>query len=71
MCIICQEWAKQKITSKEAFGAIGEMLHTSKDPEQVKHLRELSDKILESEVPSGTVDNEIDGDWWNSTHEDE
>lgn len=71
MCIICTEWQKQKLTSKEAFRAIGEILHTSKDKSQVEHLRELSEKILEKEVPSAETNEEADQAWWNATHQED
>ncbi len=72
MCIICTEWAKQKLTSKEAFRAIGEILHTSKDKAELDHVKELSEKILSNEVPETESNPQMDKDWWNSTHpEDE
>ena len=72
MCLLCVEWQKQKITAKEAYRAIGEMLTTAKDDAQVQHLTELSDKILEQEVPTTYVNPDADQAWWNSTHpEDE
>lgn len=67
MCIICLEWEKQKLTSKEAFRAIGEMM----TPENQKHLEELSEKILQKEVPTTESDSQADADWWNHTHSDD
>lgn len=71
MCIICTEWQKQKLTSKEAFRAIGEILHTSKDESQVEHLRDLSEKILQSEVPETQSNQEADEAWWKYTHQED
>lgn len=70
MCYLCIEWEKQRMTSKEAFRAIGEILHTSKDKNELAHVRELSEKILSSEVPETESNPQMDEDWWNSTHED-
>lgn len=67
MCIICQEWEKQKLTSKEAFRAIGEMM----TPQTQKHLEELSEKILQKEVPTTESDSQADADWWRHTHADD
>lgn len=67
MCIICLEWEKQKITSKEAFRAIGEMMN----PKNQKHLEELSEKILTKEVPMEDTDPVADGEFWNATHDED
>lgn len=67
MCIICIEWEKQRLTSKEAFRAIGEMM----TPQTQKHLEELSEKILQKEVPLAEVNDQADQDWWNNTHEED
>lgn len=58
------------MTSREAFAAIGEMLSTSKDADQIVHLHELSDKILEQEVPLNETDRDLEHEWWDHTHED-
>lgn len=71
MCIICQEWEKQRMTSKEAFRAIGEVLYGEKDPKKVEHLTDLSNRILEKEVPTSESNLDIDQDWWDHTHSDE
>lgn len=67
MCIICVEWEKQKLTSKEAFRAIGEMMTTQTQ----KHLEELSEKILQKEVPMADTNAEADEAFWNSTHQED
>ena len=71
MCILCTEWERERLTSKEAFRAIGEMISTSKDKDQVKHLKELSEKIIQKEVPLNDTDDQADQDWWNHSYEDE
>lgn len=71
MCQLCIEWQKRRITPKEAYRAIGEMLTTA-DSEKVKHLTNLSNEIIESEVPETKPNSAADQAWWNSTHpEDE
>lgn len=67
MCIICLEWEKQKLTNKEAFKAIGEMIN----PQNQKHLEELSEKILTKEVPMAETNVAADEEFWNATHEEE
>jgi hypothetical protein len=67
MCIICQEWEKQKLTSKEVFRAIGEMM----TPENQTHLEQLSEKILQKEVPETESNQQADEDWWNATHSED
>lgn len=67
MCIICLEWEKQKLTSKEAFKAIGEMM----TPQTQKHLEELSEKILQKEVPLTETNADAEEAFWNATHQED
>lgn len=67
MCIICAEWEKGKMTSKEAFRAIGETMSTSTQ----KHLEELSEKILSKEVPLTETNAEAEEAFWNATHRED
>lgn len=67
MCIICMEWEKGKMTSREAFRAIGETMSSKTR----KHLEELSEKILSKEVPAAESNAETDEDWWNATHSED
>lgn len=67
MCIICIEWEKQKLTSKEAFRAIGEIMNSQNQ----KHLEDLSEKILQKEVPLTETDEEAEKEFWTSTHGDD
>lgn len=71
MCNICIDWEKQRMTSKEAFRAIGEVLHTSNDKSQVQHAKELAERIIQKEVPTTETNEEADGDWWNATHSED
>lgn len=67
MCIICIEWEKGKMTSKEAFRAIGETM----SPKTQKHLEELSEKIIQKEVPETETNKDIDEAFWNATHQED
>jgi hypothetical protein len=67
MCIICIEWKKQKLTSREAFKAISEMMN----PQTQKHLEELSEKILQKEVPEVETNTEVEEAFWNETHQED
>ena len=71
MCQLCVEWERQKLTSREAFSAINEMLETSQDEDYIQHLIDLSEKIIDSEVPSNELDTDEDTLWWNITHPEE
>lgn len=64
MCILCAQWELEKITSKEAFRAMGEMM----TPENQQHLEELSEKILSREIPETDTNKEAEEAFWNSTH---
>jgi hypothetical protein len=52
MCIICIEWEKERMTSREAMRAMGESITSKTDPETLEHLQELSDRILKKEIPT-------------------
>ena len=69
MCMLCVEWEKQKITSKEAFGAISEMISTTKDKNQVEHLKVLSERIISAEVPETKADEELEKNWSDETYQ--
>lgn len=56
------------MTSKEAFRAIGEVINTTKDESQIKHLTDLAGRIIEKEIPTTETNDEADQAWWNSTH---
>lgn len=67
MCIICIELAKGKMTSKEAFKAMGEIIN----PENQEHLEEVADNLLNQEVPMPEVNEEADEAFWNLTHQED
>lgn len=52
MCIICNEWQKGSMTSKEALANIGEMIGDPNNSEEdMEHLLNLSGKIVDKEIP--------------------
>lgn len=61
MCVICKDWERGKLTSKEALKNIGEVIY--KDNKLDKHLMDLSEKILDKEVPLSDNDEEMDKLW--------
>lgn len=69
MCIICIEWEKGKLTTKEAYRNMGEALSTTEDEAVRNHLFELSEKLLESELPTSESDEEIDKAWHKETYD--
>lgn len=51
-CMICNEWTKGSMSSKEALANIGEMIGDPNNTEEdVEHLLNLSGKIVDKEVP--------------------
>lgn len=66
MCRVCVEWEAGKLTSKEALRNLGEMFS---DEEDRTHLFEASEKILNKEVPMEDLDEEMDKNWHEETHE--
>jgi hypothetical protein len=70
MCFVCQEWEKQRLTSDEAMRNIGEILYSSKDQDQVDHLIDLSNRIIDKEVPLKEVDPSLDKQWTDENYGD-
>lgn len=70
MCIVCLDWEKGKLTSQEALRALGELISGAKGKEK-QHLFEVSEKILDKEVPMGESDEELNKNWHEETHGDE
>lgn len=69
MCIICVEWEAGKLTSKEAFRNIGEVV--VKSDAEAKHFFDLTDRILEKDLGAmKDLDEELDAAWHSETHED-
>jgi hypothetical protein len=65
MCVLCIEWEKGKMTSKEAFGAMQEIISTVSDK---NHLIELTNKILASDTPTDERDHEFEKQWSEETY---
>jgi hypothetical protein len=71
MCLICTEWQKGNLTTKEAFRNLGESLNVASDEEDhdaVEHLLEFSNKLMDAEVPFEESDEQMDRMWWEKTH---
>lgn len=68
MCLVCVEWQAGKLTAKEAYRNIGEMVNAEDDEEKREHLFELSNRLLDAEVPFDETDKDVDGMWWDKTH---
>lgn len=68
MCKICDAWNGKKITTKEAFSLIKEEMKDKSDKKETRHLIELSDRILDAEVPFNDLDNEVDQNWWDENN---
>jgi hypothetical protein len=63
MCIICLDWEKGKMTSKEAMAAIKEVIGNA-DLNKTEHLVRLAEKIIDKDVSPGTAqDSELDAEW--------
>lgn len=61
MCLVCTDWEKGKMTSKEAMNALGELLRV--DDGKQAHYYSVVGRILDKEVPLKDHDPEIDGAW--------
>lgn len=64
MCRICVEWELGKLTTKEAFRNLGELINSTDDEETKDHLFDLSNKLLDEEVPYEERDQELEGQWY-------
>jgi len=60
MCYICIEYEKGKLTSKEAMGALVEVLQTETDEDKANHLYELANKIVDNDDPFEEWDSDAD-----------
>lgn len=49
--MLCVEYNKGTMTSKEALSNIGEMIDSGKTEEEVQHLFELADRVMDKEQP--------------------
>lgn len=68
MCIVCRDWEAGKLTSKEALQNLGELIQAAKEDEK-EHYFEVSEKILDKEVPLSETDEELDQTWHEETHD--
>jgi hypothetical protein len=59
MCSICDDWEKGKLTSQEALQAAGEIMKV----EDIHHVMELTDKIMEKEMPMKERDTDFEWEW--------
>lgn len=50
---------------------IGEALISTNDPNETKHLIDLSDRILDKEVPMAETNTDFDQRWWDETYNDQ
>lgn len=51
MCMVCVEYRKGKMTSKEALNNIGEMIQSAGSEEEVMHLWSIANDIVDKELP--------------------
>lgn len=63
MCRLCVGWENKKITTQEAFDALNTIISTTKNAETIAHLTDLSNRILDEEVPFADTDQELDASW--------
>lgn len=62
MCIICKDL--DNLTAEEAMRNIGELLISTSDKDQIKHLIEVSDKVMDRDVPMNDTDPGLDETWF-------
>lgn len=64
MCVVCTDWLKGKMTSEEALRALGELIQSNDEySEDNLHYWEITDKILDKEVPIRDADPDLDKAW--------
>lgn len=68
MCVVCKDWELGKLTAKEAFRNLGELINSTEDREERRHLFDLSNQLLDEEVPLNETDEELDAQWHKETH---
>jgi hypothetical protein len=47
MCVLCSQYEKEKMTSREILNAVGEMLDFTEDEEERAHLFGLVNQVLD------------------------
>jgi RNase H-fold protein (predicted Holliday junction resolvase) len=68
-CIICREWENERLTTKEAYRALGEQIGTAKTAEEKQHYMDLSDRILKKDLKEEDLDPGLDANWWSENHD--
>ena len=74
MCLICVQWNAGRLTNKEALRNLGEALTAATSNDEygnVEHLLDLSNRIIDREVPFEEIDSEVDSLWDEQTRGDE
>lgn len=70
MCSICDDWKNNKIDSKQAFERIKDALQNA-SPKTTGHLTNLSDTILDKEVPMTETDENADRQWTDELYNED
>ncbi len=58
-CMLCVEYEKGKMTSRETLANIGEMIDSTDDEEKKAHLFELADKVITKDMPFDEFDEDF------------
>jgi hypothetical protein len=67
MCWVCEMWESGAVSSEEAMQIAGEVMKM----EDIHHLMELTNKILEKEVPLVKRDEDMEETWYNEFYRGE
>lgn len=67
MCIICKDL--ENLTTEEAMRNIGEALISTNDKEKIKHLIDLSDRVMDKDVPMPESNPDLDENWMKENRE--
>lgn len=70
MCIVCSDWQKNKLNIKEALGNLGELLRGATEKEK-EHYLEVSEKLLDADLPTPKDDTELDQKWHEEMYGDD
>jgi len=62
MCIICRDL--DNLTPEEAMRNIGELLISTNDKDKIKHLIEVSDRVMDKDQPLEASDPGLTEDWF-------
>lgn len=67
MCIICKDL--ENLTTEEAMRNIGEALISTNDKEKIKHLIDLSDRVMDKDIPMPESNPDLDENWMKENRE--